>query len=556
MVAGSSSLNQLNQKTVILLFFYLLIPGVLPAQEDNTRVFYRIFFTDKGAYSATDYTLGDLFTPKAVERRKKTGQTAPDFHDLPVSVEYIEKISATGLSLHCKSRWMNTALFEREGPADTEELERMQFIKQIQEITVNDLKGPFSDKLAFNLAEDDNQDYTFPLDMLNGISLHNSGFTGNGILIAVLDGGFSNAEKISSLENLRKRNGIKGTWDFVEKSPDVYTFHDHGTAVLSILAGNLPGELAGSAPGASYLLLRTEDTFAEYPAEEDFWTAGAEYADSLGADIISSSLGYCTFDNPFYNYKYSDLDGQTAFVTKAAGIAASRGIVVVNSAGNERDNDWKYIIAPSDAENVISVGAVDINREISAFSSAGPSFDGRVKPDVSAMGVAVPLQVNEMYAENSSGTSFSCPLISGMCACLLQAVPLATGMEIVTSLRKSSDRSLSPDTLYGYGIPDFKAALQKLQEEYVFKPSGTPVVSPNPFTDKITVTFAEDPSTLGIGIFNLNGKLMFSRDYNNFAGRSATLEVFSNFAEGLYILRIRTAKGESVHRIIRINGRP
>jgi len=435
-------------------------------------------------------------------------------------------------------------------------LEGLQFIKQIQEITVNDLKGPFSDKLAFSLAEDDNQEYTLPLDMLNGISLQNSGFTGIGILIAVLDGGFSNAEKISSLENLRKRNGIKGTWDFVEKSANVYAFHDHGTAVLSILAGNLPGELAGSAPGASYLLLRTEDTFAEYPAEEDFWTAGAEYADSLGADIISSSLGYCTFDNPFYNYKYSDLDGQTAFVTKAAGIAASRGIVVVNSAGNERDKDWKYIIAPSDADNVLSVGAVDMNREISAFSSAGPSFDGRVKPDVSAMGVAVPLQVNEMYAEKSSGTSFSCPLISGLCACLMQAVPLANGADIITSLRISSDRYFFPDSLYGYGIPDCETALQKLQEVFVFKPSGTPVVSPNPFGHKITVTFAEDPVSLGIDIFSLNGKLMFRRNYNNFAGRSATLEVFSNFAEGMYLLRIKTAKGSSVHRIIRINGRP
>lgn len=556
MVGGSSSLNHLNQKIVILLFFYFLIPGILPAQQDNTRIFYRIFFTDKGTYSAADFSLEELFTPRAVERRKKTGQTAPDFHDIPVYSEYIEKLSSTGLSLHCTSRWMNSALFGSSVPADTEELESMQFIKLIQEITVNDLKGPSSEKLEFSLTEDDTHEYTLPLEMLNGLNLQNSGFTGKGILIAVLDAGFANAGRISSLENLMNRNGIKGTYDFIEKSDNVYAFHDHGTAVLSILAGNLPGELAGSAPDASYLLLRTEDHFAEYPAEEDFWTAGAEYADSLGADIISSSLGYCTFDNPSYDYKYSDLDGKTAFVTKAAGIAASKGIVVVNSAGNERDNDWKYIIAPSDAENVLSVGAVDINREISAFSSAGPSYDGRVKPDVTAMGVAVPLQVNEMYVEKSNGTSFSCPLISGMCACLMQAVPKATGAHIVTSVRISSDRYLFPDSLYGYGIPDFKTALQKLQDEFVFIPAWSPVVSPNPFTDRITVTFTEDPASLAIEIFSLNGKLMFTRNYNNFAGRSATLEVFSNFAEGMYLMRIKTVRGASVHRIIKINGRP
>ena len=213
--------------------------------------------------------------------------------------------------------------------------------------------------------------------MINGYPIHDSGYDGKNVLIAVLDGGFMNADQISSLNGLRNRNGIKATYDFVKKNKTVYNSSTHGTAVLSVLAGNLPGLIEGTAPGADYLLLKTEDVESEFPCEEDFWAAGAEYADSAGADIISSSLGYFNFDDSTLNYKYSDLDGKTAFVTRVADIAASKGILVVNSAGNERNSFWKRIIFPSDGDSVIAVGAVDGNNTISSFSSAGPSADGQ-----------------------------------------------------------------------------------------------------------------------------------------------------------------------------------
>ncbi len=208
-----------------------------------------------------------------------------------------------------------------------------------------------------------------------------------------------------------------------------------------------PVSIEGTAPGADFWLMRTEDTESEFPVEEDFWVAGAEFADSLGADIISSSLGYFAFDDPSMNYKYSDMDGNTAFITRAADIAASKGILPVNSAGNERDNAWIHIIAPSDGDTVLAVGAVDGNNSISVFSSAGPSYDRRIKPDVVAQGVSVPVQVNTSVVERAGGTSFSCPVISGMCACIMQAVPEASDSDIIAALHSSSDRFLTPDSL-------------------------------------------------------------------------------------------------------------
>ena len=258
--------------------------------------------------------------------------------------------------------------------------------------------------------------------------------------------------------------------DFVRDSRFVYDYSGHGTAVLSILTGEIGGQIAGSAPGADYWLMITEDTDTEYPAEEDLWAAGAEFADSIGADIITSSLGYFIFDDQQMNYKNSEMDGNTTFVTRAADIAASKGILVVSSAGNERENEWINIIAPSDGDSVLAVGAVDATGEIASFSSSGLSTVNRIKPDLVAQGVNVPLQTADNVLQRSSGTSYSCPVISGLCACLMQAVPLATNYDIIIALHNSSDRFQTPDLLYGYGIPDMVKVISQLQEMTVSRP--------------------------------------------------------------------------------------
>ena len=303
--------------------------------------------------------LSDLLSPRAITRRQKAGIQVPDFRDIPVEQDYLNQISLLGLKLHSTSKWMNTALFKSQSAFDINILLNLPFVSDVKIVKTPGKKSRFNNKLDFQVTQSDFPPFDRPITMINGLRMHDSGYDGKNILIAILDGGFINADEISSLSDLRTRNGIKKTYDFVKNNRSVIIPATHGTAVLSVLAGNIPGQIEGTAPGADYLLLKTEDVESEFPCEEDFWAAGAEFADSSGADIISSSLGYFNFDDPSLNYKYSDLDGNTAFVTRAADIAASKGILVVNSAGNERNKVWKRIIFPSDGDSVLAVGAVD-----------------------------------------------------------------------------------------------------------------------------------------------------------------------------------------------------
>ncbi|NLN29878.1 MAG: S8 family serine peptidase, partial [Bacteroidales bacterium] len=410
---------------IILLFSASLLRG----QDNSYKYFYRVWFTDKGPESSITDPY-ELLSERAINRRIRAGIEFPDFRDFPVYRNYLNSIEERGLTLHCTSKWMNTALFKSPVALNTGLITGLPFVKEVRAVKYPAGKSSFADKLDFSADQYGFAPYDHPLGMINGNLLQNMGYDGKGILIAVNDGGFRYTDQVPSLEHLRQRNGIRAVRDFVSGDEFTYDHHTHGTAVLSILAGKLEGMLQGTATGADYMLFRTEDVSDEFPAEEDYWAAAAEYADSAGADIITSSLGYGLFDDPSLDYKFSDLDGNSAFITRAAAIAASKGILVFSSAGNERNKAWKKILAPSDGDSVISVAAVDRDRIISAFSSAGPSADGRIKPDLSAMGVNVPVQVSPGSVSGASGTSFSCPVLSGISACLLQAVPEAVASEI------------------------------------------------------------------------------------------------------------------------------
>jgi len=389
---------------------------------------------------------------------------------------------------------------------------------------------------------------------LNGTSLHSSGYIGSGVLIAVLDGGFLSADQIPSLLDLHNRKGIKYTYDFVRNEPYVYDFHTHGTAVMSILAGQIDNTIQGTAPGADFMLLRTEDVDSETATEEDFWIAGAEFADSAGADIISSSLGYYSFDDPSFNYTFSDLNGNTAFITRAADIAASKGILVVNSAGNERNNEWLRIISPSDGDSVVCAGAVDSDKIISVFSSAGPSADSRVKPDNVALGVGVIIQTSLTGTTRSNGTSFSCPMLSGMSACLMQAVPEATNKEIIDVLHSSADRYLFPDSLYGYGIPDMANALAILQDIHLKRPANQTIAGPNPTTGNVEIIFRQPPGKITLEIFTSSGVIIFKKEFSDYAGRNLTISALNNRQQGLYFIRLITGTGIYLHKIVKLAG--
>lgn len=537
-------------------FFAILTLFIIPfqtgkCQEKNWNYFYRIHFTDKGENEISAFAPEDLLSGKAIERRRKAGINVPDIRDIPVWQGYINRISSMGLTFHCTSRWMNTALFKSSDPVEPETLAQLPFVREIE--TVRSIEGKGESRIK-NEIENNTREltpYNNPLTMINGVKVLNSDFDGKGILIAVIDGGFTNAGFIPALEHLRMRKGIKGTRDFVNMTDFVYDYSDHGTAVMSVLAGRITGVLEGSAPGADYLLLRSEDTGSEYPMEEDLWTAAAEFADSSGADIISSSLGYCTFDDPSMDYQYHELDGSRTFITRAADIAASKGILVVNSAGNERNLPWKRIVAPSDGDSVLAVGAVDGYRIISSFSSAGPSADRQVKPDIVAQGVGVTVQVSSEIISRANGTSYSCPVISGMCACIMEAAPDASNMDIISALSHSADRFLAPDSLYGFGIPDIEKALDILQDRYLPKPPSGMVLFPNPFRNELKITFSVSPEKLIIEIFDQTGRQRMKKVYDEFVSRSLTLDNLPFSGKGIYFVRIITPGSASTHRIIK-----
>jgi serine protease AprX len=541
----------LRVNVVILMLLFSSI-DLLYGQDQVYLYYYRVYLRDKGDNTSDKYSATDLLSSKAINRRMKAGILVPDFRDLPVNKDYLNKISQSGLKLHTTSKWMNTALFKSYSEFDIRTLFNLPFVKDVR-IVKNPVRSKgWNDKLEFKIQMSDGIPFDKPITMINGSSMHYSGYDGENILIAVLDGGYLNTNIISSLKYLRTRKGIKRTYDFVTNSESVYNSSTHGTAVLSVLAGLIAGQIEGTAPGADYLLLKTEDIESEFPCEEDFWAAGAEFADSTGADIISSSLGYYNFDDPSLNYKYSDLDGNTSFITKVADIAASKGILVVNSAGNERNKDWEKIIFPADGDSVLATGAVDRNSFIADFSSVGPSANGRIKPDNVVMGVNVPVQTSENLVGWSSGTSFSCPVISGIAACLMQAAPRALNSDIIDVLHKSADRYYHPDSLYGYGIPDILLALDELQKIYVKIPDDGIIVCPNPTSGDFEIIFPSATEDLSIEIFTTTGKLIFRKDVTDHAGRTIIVSELQTREQGIYYLRLKTESGLVVRKIIKI----
>ncbi len=547
----------MNCRTFIKpLLTLLLVAGLSSSQAQvasdyNDLYLYRVYFNDKGS-GPDAWSPEELLSPAASARRAKLGIPFPVLSDIPVSRDHITTVTRLGYSFRCSSKWMNTALFSSDKLEDTGELEELWFVDSVKLVkrpsapakSIGSKYGvatPAADPTAFD-----------PRLPHNGHILHQSGFTGRNKLIAVLDAGFLNADRIEALTTLHDRGGVIATRDFVNGSDYVYNYHTHGTSVMSILAGAIPGIINGTAPGADYLLLRTEDDESEYPVEEDYWAAGAEYADSAGADIITSSLGYFAFDDPSMDYSFSDMDGNTAFITRVADIAASKGILVVNSAGNERNKEWLRIIAPSDGDSILGVGAVRQDLTISDFSSAGYSSDGQVKPDVVAPGVSLPIQFEPGAWHTGSGTSFSCPVISGLCASLMQAVEEASPAGIIDALHRSSDRYNNPDTLFGYGLPDFLRTLAILEETHTFKPEVMMTAGPNPFVDEINLWFREAPGTLTITVSSNTGSPVIQRYYPNYAARSLRIEGFGKMAQGIYYVKVETEQGANTYKMVRV----
>ena len=442
------------RKLISFLAIALLATGA-SAQQDTLK--YRISLKDK---AATEYSLKKpekYLSAKAIERRRK--QNLPiDSTDLPVCRKYIDEIRKQGVKIVVTGKWDNFVTVSCNDTTLIDRIAALPFVLSTEKVWIS----PGAGKPSMATERDSvlNQPTIHPdsiygraitqIQMSNGDKLHEAGFKGQGMTIAVIDAGFHNVDKITAMHNIR----ILGTKDFVNQQADIFAESSHGMSVLSCIGMNRPDIMTGTAPEASFWLLRSEDEYSEHLVEQDYWSAAVEFADTVGVDVINTSLGYYSFDDKSKNYKYRDLDGRHALMSRQASHIADKGMILVCSAGNSGAGSWKKITPPGDADNVLTVGAIDKRAVLATFSSVGNTADHRVKPDVVAVGVGSDVIRTDGNQGRANGTSFSSPIMCGMVTCLWQACPTLTAKEVIELVRRSGDRAGFPDNIYGYGVPD------------------------------------------------------------------------------------------------------
>lgn len=493
-------------------------------------------------------------------------------NDLPVNPQYIEAVSNTGVTILNASKWFNSVTIYTTDSDALEEISQLPFVLSVSKAggKPNDgadfVKEFFKNEAYASRPEEDLQksisagdSYDYgeafnQIHMLNGEVLHDMGYDGEGMMIAVLDAGFLNANQIGAFDSLWNNNQILGYRDFVNpQNPNIFGSHYHGTMVLSTMGANWPGQIVGTAPKADYWLIRTEDGDSEYLIEELNWVSGAEFADSLGADIINSSLGYTTFDDPNQDHTYQDMDGNTAPVTVGADIAVSKGMIVVNSAGNSGSSSWQYIGAPADGDSVFSIGAVDASGNYAGFSSQGPTPDGRIKPNVVAQGQSSTIIDPWSGSVGSgSGTSFSSPITAGMVACLWQANPGKRNLEIMQAIQQSASQADNPDNFLGYGIPDYALAHSILTVvDHQISPSGNLSVYPNPFNDHLTLYTLDNSSGISkVELTDVTGKVILAYDYSS-ALNKVELTGMNELKSGFYFVKVSFESGSETRKLLK-----
>ena len=443
---------------------------------------YIIRFKDKGTNPFAINNPSQYLTTRSILRRTRYS-IAIDSMDLPITPRYIDSIRLAGaVTILNSSKWLNQVAIQTTDAAALLKINAFPFVlssapvaTRVQPATIAinkkldapDISIPLN-PVPQNLTADY---YSYgqsfgQVHLHNGEFLHNRGFRGQGMQLAMLDAGFSNYLTIPTFDSIRNNNQILGTWDFVTGNASVNEDHPHGTNCLSTIAANMPGLFVGTAPKTAFYLYRTEEAATEYPIEEQNWAAGAERADSLGVDICSTSLGYSTFDNATFNHTYADMDGNTTIMAKASDIAAKKGMLLIAAAGNDGGNSWHFIATPADADSVMAVGAVNNSGVVGGFSSYGPSSDGQIKPSVAAVGVgAIVANSSNGQPVSGNGTSFACPNMAGLATCLWQAFPEVNNIAIINTLQQSANRFANPDDRTGYGIPDMKKAFVLLTKQ-------------------------------------------------------------------------------------------
>lgn len=514
-----------------------------------------VYFTDKPNATTQLITPLNFLTQRALDRRTNQG-IALQVNDVPIHQPYIDQITAaTGITVKAKSKWLN-CLHIRGSVANINALTTLPFVanvdfadaslnaRQAKPRIITPINKQLEVQTTFNYGNSDNQ-----IQMLNGHLLHQANYTGTGKIIAVLDSGFINVDSTSPFQRLFDNNLILGGYNYVSQSTNVYSLHNHGTNTLSCMGAFVDNQLVGTAPDAQYYLFVTEDVLEENPVEESYWVEAAEEADRLGVDVISTSLGYYGYDNPNYSHTYSDFTGNTAFASKGANLAFSKGMIVVASAGNSGNSPepLNHVGVPAEATNVLAVGAVTFNESYASFSSIGPSFDNRIKPDVMAQGQASVVANTSGTVQTASGTSFSCPILAGMIASFWQAVPNLTNQQVVNLIKQSSDRFSVPTAQFGYGIPDFQVALTMALLGTNENQLESIQFFPNPTSDVVTFVNPNFEDKTTIQLYNNLGQLVLTKPFEN---PTETIAL-DGLVSGIYYFSIPTSTTNFQGKIIK-----
>ncbi|NTS41146.1 S8 family serine peptidase [Flavisolibacter sp. BT320] len=447
--------------------------------EAQTLNRYIIRFSNK---ATTPYTFSNpqaYLSQRAIERRTRYG-IAIDSTDLPIPPRYLDSVQAAGaVTILNVSRWLNQVSIQTTDAAALAKIRALTFVENASPIAArrgeagkttqsSGTENPIPEtKLFRQLA--DSFDYGASLPQVaihNGQFLHNLGLRGQGMVIGMLDAGFFRYNTLRAFDSINQKGQVLGTYDFVARETSVSEDNSHGMQCLSVIAANIPSQFVGTAPKAAFYLFRTEDGASEFPIEEHNWVCAAERVDSSGGDVISSSLGYSDgMSQAQFNHTYAEMNGNTTIAAKGADLAAKKGILVVNAAGNQGAETFKYLATPADGDSVLAVGAATTTGQPGAFSSYGPSADGRVKPDVASVGVATVVQTTGNTIGTNNGTSFACPNMAGLATCLWQGFPEVNNMQIIRALRQAGSKAATPDDRVGYGIPDMKKAVLLLLKE-------------------------------------------------------------------------------------------
>ncbi|MBR4837356.1 MAG: S8 family peptidase [Bacteroidales bacterium] len=538
------------------LLVILVVCGIFAQAQIATNI-YWVKFTDKANSPYSIDNPEEFLSARALERRARLGIEI-DEYDIPVNPQYLQAVEDCGAQLLNPSKWLNGVSVYTNSDAVVAAINELEFVETVRNCPdfpkaqtdkerwlaneMKAVKGSVASRGYY--GEADVQVYQLRVN-----ELHDMGYDGTGVVIAVLDGGFIGTDIHSCFDNMRAEGRLLGIRDFVYGSESVYSQSTHGTSCLSTMAAYDPNNMVGTAPKASYYLFHTEDGNGENIVEEYNWVSGAELADSLGVDVCSTSLGYIDFDMPQWDHPFSHFDGHTAPMTIGAEIAASRGMLCMNSAGNEGEGTCTLGI-PADAEHIITVGAVDENGQRAYFSSVGPTYDGRIKPDVMAMGEAT--YVASGYPDwqlyyNGNGTSFSCPVLAGAMACLRQACPNASVQEICDAVRAAGNNAINPNSYDGFGIPDFTLALAMLNDNVNEAASGDEIVSvyPNPSNGNVKVSLNESCSVNGITVYGITGNVLFNT--NNINELETTLNTLGS---GVYTVIINSENGSQTLKVV------